>query len=485
MASYKSAGGVKHATSEFKVLECTLSAERGIKERDLRNFIGEIAVFESLFKPYITVNITLIDDLGLLNEEIQFQGTEKIKLKIMGSEEEQVPNDFEIELRTVSIVRQTKINNKTTGFTINCISDHAYRDALVKISRSYYDQLEDITENILEDYLDVKVAGKGAKGGDKFKLSDYWPDEPSAQGPVKLIVPYISPLDATNWMMERATGLYGGPMFCWCSVWDQKKHQGTVRFGHFPTMIKQISSKTKPDAVTFKGKSPENAKYSFVQSQSAVNQGSTYKANKATIKAYKSDNVENSLEMINQGVTGSQLSNLDPYSGQRMIRHHDLDKLLTAMGGAGTMNTVYDPGDEITVQGETKAPSEFDARYVNTITSYGTYGYAAGYHDVVDQSMLLNKMRKGTIISALYRNAMDVIISGYNFTKEEISCGDPIYVLWHSTKIEDEPSMAGELEERRTGHYIILDIRRDYLSSGSHEVVATIAKIFDDEQGSP
>lgn len=468
-------GDVHEATSEYKILECSITAERGIKKRDLINFIGEVSVYESLFKPYITVNITLIDDLGLLNEEIQFQGTEKVKLKIMGSDQEQCPNEFEIELRSVSIVRQKKVNNKTTGFTINCISDHAYRDALVKISRSYYDQLEDITENILEDYLDVKVE----------KKSDYWPDEPSAQGPVKLILPYISPLDATNWLMERATGLYGGPMFCWASVWDQKDHQGTVRFGHFPTMIKQIASKTQPDATTFKGGSPQNAKYSFVQSQSAVNQGSTYKANKATIKAYKSDGVENSLEMINQGVTGSQMSNLDPYTGQRMIRHHDLGQLLDAMGGAGTMNTVYDDKDNLTVQGETKAPADFDARYVNTITSYGTYGYAAGYHDVVDPSMLLNKMRKGTIISALYRNAMDVVLSGYQFTKEELSCGDPIYVIWHSTKIEDDPSLEGAMEERRTGHYLILDLRRDYLSNGMHECVATIAKIFDDEEGSP
>jgi hypothetical protein len=473
MAGYGK-GDVKEATSEYKILECSLTAERGIKERDLINFIGEVVVFESLFKPYITVNISLIDDLGLLNEEIQFQGTEKVKLKIMGSEQEQVPNEFEIELRAVSIVRQQKINNKTTGFTINCISSHAYRDALVKISRSYYDQLEDIAEKVLDDYLDVKVE----------KKEDYWPGEPSVQGPVKLILPYISPLDATNWLMERATGLYGGPMFCWCSVWDQKKHQGTVRFGHFPTMIKQIISKTQPDAVTFKGKSPQNAKYSFVQSQSAVNQGSTYKANRSTISAYKSDGVENSLEMINQGVTGSQVSNLDPYSNQRMIRHHDLNELLEEMGGGGTMGTVYDPGDKLTVQGETKKPSEFDARYINTITSYGTYGYAAGYHDVVDPSMLLNKMRKGTIISALYRNAMDVIVSGYNFTKEELSCGDPIYVLWHSTKIEDDPSLEGALEERRTGHYLILDLRRDYLSNGRHEVIATIAKIFDDEEGS-
>jgi len=473
MAGYNTAGSVRQATSEYKVRECTISAERGLDiNRNLTNFIGEISVFESLFKPYLTVNIALIDDLGLLNEEIEFQGTEKIKLVIEGSEEEQVPNEFELELRTVSIVKQTKVNNKTTAFVINCISDYAYRDALVKISRSYYDQLEDTVEKILDDYLDVKVN----------KKDDYWPGEPSAQGPVKLILPYISPLDATDWLMERATGLYGGPMFCWCSVWDQKEHQGTVRFGHFPTMIKQILYKTKPDAVRFKGSNPNNAKYSFVQSQSAVNQGSTYKANRFTISGYKSDNVENSLQMINQGVTGSQVSNLDPYANQRMLRHHDLGQLLEAMGGEGTMNTVYDPGDKITVQKETKKPSEFDARYINTITSYGTYGYAAGYHDVVDPSMLLNKVRKSTLISALYRNSMDIIVSGYNFTKEEMSVGDPIYVVWHSTKIEDDPSLEGALEERRTGHYLILDLRRDYLSNGKHEVVATIAKIFDDEE---
>lgn len=465
--------------AEFKLEKALITADRQLGqiadtfELDIRNYIGEISFFESLFKTYLTAKLAVIDDAGIFNEAVQLQGTEYIEFEI---EREGSPM-IKIKMRIVSIVDQQKLNDKTTGFVINLISPHAYNDANVKVSKSYYDQLEDIAETILDDYLDVGV----------IKDGDYYSGEPSVQGPVKLITPYISPLETAEWVMERATGNLGSPFFVWTTVFDQEDDKDQVRFGNWFDIIDNQGPKAQADAATYMapGKSKWNSKRSFGQSGTAADFGDiTDKSNRTNLIAMSAPNVENTLQMINSGSVGAQVANLDPYTGQRMTRHHDLGKFKEEMGGEQGLNTIYDAENMVTVENVKQDPAKFDARYVNTLTSYGTYGYATGYHDVVDQSMLLNKMRKGTLMSVMYRNAIDVVLSGYNFMDpdEGLRAGDIIFVAFQSSRVDDEGPKRQKVDERRTGYYIIMDLRRDFLlDAGKTEAVATISKVIDYE----
>jgi hypothetical protein len=464
--------------AEFKLEKVMITADRELGQiadkypLDIKAYVGEISFFESLFKTYLTAQIAVIDDAGIFNETVQLQGTEYVEFEIHRENNPMI----ELKMRIVSIVKQQKLNDKTTAFVINLISPHAYNDANVKVSKSYYDQLEDITETILNDYLDVDVIRDD---------TDYFSDTPSVQGPVKLITPYISPLETAEWLMERATGALGSPYFVWTTVFDQENEKDKVRFGDWAQIVREQLPKAQADANIYiaGGEGVWETKRSFGQSGGVADQGKiTDKSNRANIISYSSPNVENTLQMINSGAVGAQVSNLDPYANQQMSRHHGLDKFLIDMGG--TFGTTYDGENKVTVENVSQEPAKFNARYVNTLTSYGTYGYAVGYHDVVDQSMLLNKMRKGTLMSAMHRNAMDVVLSGYNFldADEGLKAGDIVFVAWQSASIKDDAPKQSKLDERRTGYYIIMDLRRDFLlDRGTTEAVATISKVMDFE----
>ena len=118
--------------------------------------------------------------------------------------------------------------------------------------------------------------------------------------------------------------------------------------------------------------------------------------------------------MINQGTVGSNISNLDTYTTQKMDRHFSLedylDQLKSAVG-AGAKNllgTAYDDKHKIVIEDQKKTVASFDARYRNLVTSYGTYEWENSYHDVYDQSLLVNKVKKSAVVSMIQKNLISI-----------------------------------------------------------------------------
>ena len=467
-------GGVTQSASEYQFSEVLLNSDRKMKSGgklgitypvNLAAMTGEINFFEDIMKGYVTAKIVVLDDLALLTELVELQGTETIKITIEGVEEQAKRNSFTMEMKVVSVVKQVKTQDRASVFVINAISKHAYADAAVKVSRSYTGQLEDIAEKVLDTYLDVEV--------DRDK--DYFAkEEESVQGRVKVVLPYISPLESVEWLMERATGTEGSPYFAWQTIWDQKKSgKDVMRFGTFKTMLVQ--------GIKEAAANPERK---FVYSIGAVAKEPSAEATRNLIVEFSQDNRENTLSMINQGTVGSNISNLDTYTTQKMDRHFSLedylDQLKSAVG-AGAKNllgTAYDDKHKIVIEDQKKTVASFDARYRNLVTSYGTYEWENSYHDVYDQSLLVNKVKKSAVVSMIQKNLIDVTLSGYNVFDQELSVGDVILLLFDSQNTEDEGALLGKKDERTSGFYLILN-SRNIFNGNKHRTIVTGAKVAD------
>ncbi len=460
-------------TSEYSVQEALLSAERKfIKDEimvttgpyDLRKMIGEINFFESIDRNYITAQIGILDDSGFIANNVELQGTETLKLTI-SSEEGTTPNEIVIELRVVSIVAQSKLNDRATFYNINCISKHAYTDAAVKLSRSYTGQLENITEKVLKDYLGVDV-----KREEDYILAD----EKSAQGKRKLVVPYISPLETADWLMERITDKDGFPWFNWTTVWDQDKTTGkdNIKFGTLGTMINKGIERSE-----------DQRNYTFVRVYSASNRTVTAEGNRNAIVDFDYKSSDNTLMSINEGVIGSMMSSLDTYTSQKQERHFSIEEYITKKvkprlsKSKATLGRIFDEEDKLEIRGLSKSPAEFDARYKNMMTSYGTYEWETGYHDNFDGTELLFKITKSCMREILDKNNIDVTLPGYNFMKEELGAGDVIRLEIPTPQVGDKGQ--ADLDERASGYYLIQKLRHIF-SGETHRVVCTVAKVSDE-----
>ena len=457
---------------EFRIKEMWFGAERhgGTEHVDMKFMTPEISIFESIEKNYITANILVYDDADTFADFLALQGTEKVKMEIDGGEASEIDSMI-LELRVVSLVKQEKIQDRAAIYAINCISKHAYDDANGKLSRSYTGQLEDTAEKILESYLDVGVLKK------KELFSD---EDISVQGEVKVIVPYISPLEAVSWLMERATSPVGSPFYAWATVWDQDGGKDNVRYGTLKTMLEQGIKKVLPEVK----QKAEDGERSFIFNIMAQGRAKTYKAQRAVIQSYTIHDTEDTLRMINKGAIGSTISNIDTYTSAQMKKHFDLEKLISNTLGLGKMDTVLDNKDTVKFNGETKTLSNHDSRYRNLVTSYGTYKWHNSYHDNADPSLLINKMAKTAWTSALVKNRIDVVLGGYQFAKNKIAAGDVIRLVFPVNRVSDDSpdgtDYAKKIDERKTGFYLILGIRRMWIGE-QHSVVCDCTRVAPQE----
>ena len=468
--------------SEYIVKEALLDAERDFSKPnpygtpvDIYGMIAEVSIHESLLKPYLTVNIVIIDSQDVISSIVNLQGTEKLKLTMSTNfGEDDLEKEFTLNLRLVSIVAENKVNDYAQSYHINCISEYAYDNANVQISRSYKGQLEDIAENILDDYLSVGVD----------RDEQYWEGE-TIQGRLKLIVPYLSPLETVSWLSERGCKYDAAPVYMWSTVWNSGD-EPKVNLGDLSTMSVQGALKVKPD---LKVKGPEQNR-SFVYYQSSPNSQDivTSKANKGIIKEIGStSSSSDTLKMINRGMIGSRLSSLDTYTTQKIDRHFNVEEFLdfyrsnVGLSAKSEQNLPkrFDEQDLVTVQGQKKSPAELDARHRNLVTSYGTYEWENSYHDVPDPTEAMNKVRKGVLRSMINKDTIDVTLPGHNFMTEEMGSGDVIRLTIPRTFTDDE---AADLKSAQgSGFYLILALRHVFIGN-THSVVATCGKIQDDPE---
>ena len=472
-------------SSEYIVSKALLDADREFegenpygKPIDIYGMIAEVSIFESIEKAYLTASIVVVDTQKVISDIVNMQGTEKLTLTMSTDEhgEGSVNQEFTLNLRVVSIIDEKKTNDYTMVYVLNCVSEHAFNDANVQLSRSYKGQLEDIAEKVLEDYLDVKVD----------RDPSYWEGQ-TIQGRLKLIVPYLSPLDTVSWLTERGCKDDTSPIFMWQTVWDDG-NETKVRLGDFATMASFGSEDVNEDAA----QPAIDWNRSFVYSSYGPNNtdlGETVrepgtKENRTMVVELGSGNTTNSdtLKMINEGAVGSRLVTLDTYTTQKFDRHFNLeeflkyyrDNALTPL--SNIFSDAFDPDHKVKVGKETKSPAEFDGRGRNLVTSYGTYEWENSYHDVPDPTAAMNKVRKGVVKNLMYRDLINVTVPGYSFMIEKLGAGDCIGLRLPESFTDDE---GGEqISEPHTGVYMVLALRHVFVSN-THRVVATCCKIED------
>jgi len=429
-------------------------------EVELKEAISEFNIFENLDKTYLTASMLIGDDMGLMSD-IQIKGDEGVKIIIAKNPKlgDSSPY-FRLDFKVVSILREEKTADRSEVYSINLISKHGYDNSVAKLSKSFTGKLEKISENILENYLDVRLSMD----------EKYVGREGSEQEVVKVLLPYISPLESVEWLTERATDRWGTPFFIWASIWGQGMSPSTtLRLGNFMTMVQEGINNLPP---------PGNLDFIYSQVSTNENSPEGYQGAKRIIKNIEFSNIENTLKMVQEGAVGSVISNLDTYTSQDVSKHFDLKEFLQSLNGGEEngkiLGSVYDQKDEIKLGGETLSTSEWPARQRSTVSSYGTYANVNSIHEAIDESALLNKVRPLSIRSMLSRNMLEINIDGIGLLEDRLSVGDIIRIRFLTSDTERDAEINEGTE--RSGYYLIQNCRHIFTRE-RHNAVLFVSKI--------
>lgn len=437
--------------SQHKIVEATIAAERfggfDINTLDVRSLIAELNIFESLDKPYLTGTVVILDDKALF-DSIQFQGTERFRVK-MASQDDELNVVFERTFVMTGIERSRKANAnaKSSVYVFTLLDEHAFVGRINKVSKSYRGSLETIIAKIAANEFkkDIDVS--------------YSTGAPSIQTNINCIIPNMTALESITWLTKRATTQTGSSFFTYASM-----HDDNIRIGNLDIMLQQDAFNRKIP-YTY---NPSNV--SQAESQSELEK--TF-----TIKGITTSKLSNTLQLIENGSVTASYSNTNLNTGQIFSQRYSIRKQLETLQNNGIIGQNQNVFDGEFFVGD-KQIDLYDAKRYHTVSSTGTYGRNKSYHDETDETKFRKKIEGRAIKNHLFKNMLNVAVDGVGFIISKAGVGDIVRlnVVNDNTLVNDIQDESEVLDKRMSGDFLIYDTRHTF-SGTQHTVSMNVGKL--------
>ena len=440
------------ASSKFSIIEATIIFTRTTGadiEVDVKPSVLEFRTYENITKAYVDASIVFVDDFGL-RDSLTAQGTERIRI-VIGN-----PNDPE-ELSISKTFFFAKITDSKKEaergeiLAIDLVEEHVFINAVKSISRSFSSNIETIIETLMFNEL-----------GKEVERSDF---TNSAQGTRKIVVPYMSPLEAVNWIKDRATTKLGSPIYLRASLFSNK-----LLLSDFDSLMQREAINAKfPFRYTIAGKSTDQEELRPY----------------FEIIDYKELDANDLMMQYEEGNIGSYFATLDAGTGIESGKHVSVREIIDEFYvnniiSAESVQSLY---DDTLIIGD-KLSDDYDALHIFQVTSSNTYNQFLSYHDETvlldDQDRIIEsklKVRNKIIRAMIKKNMLDVGLDGRLFLEANINTGTKLRMIFlNSNSQADTLDVNNQIDKRKSGDYFILAI--SHLFTGEkHNVVVRLSKL--------
>lgn len=185
------ADGVQ-AAGDIRIKECVI-IRNDFAEIDVKAYIGELNIFEDVFKNGLYGNLLMIDASNL-TQNFPIVGDEYIRLRL------QTPGMTDEIYRTFKVYsitdRMMLRDTNTQSYILHFVSTEVFLDLLSPVYSTFEGKISDVVEKIWRQYLQTTRTG----GEDTTALIINNPTENS----VKFTSPGWSPMHCLNWLAGKA-----------------------------------------------------------------------------------------------------------------------------------------------------------------------------------------------------------------------------------------------------------------------------------------
>jgi hypothetical protein len=170
-------------------------------ELDITTVIAQLNIYENLGKCGLAGRILVVDSANMF-AQLQITGVEKIIIDMNAILNPENNINIKREFMLTAVLAKEIVNDSTITYLFELQEPHTFKGKIQKISKSYSGTPSQIIKNIVSGFLDKTV-------------NVY--SEP-AQAVMSVIIPYITPLSATKWILKRATDIKGFPYFLYATL---------------------------------------------------------------------------------------------------------------------------------------------------------------------------------------------------------------------------------------------------------------------------
>ena len=442
--------------SGFLLKSVLLVSERLAESVELNRIVTDVEVFEHIEKPYLTGRIMLIDDSSFY-ENADIQGTERIQLTIVSSEEDSTPIVKTFFVAKVEKIQKVQDNAQT--LMIHLVEDIFYLSSLKNVNRHYTGSRSNIIGKIAQNFLNKRVF---LTGKDKSVI--------------EVIVPNLHPLEAMMWLNKKAVNSRGYPFYLYSTfVGDE------LRMENLGDILQRPALNAGEDDAAFS--------ISSLKAQDTMN----VTAQRRIIENHQINSQENLLDLIREGLISSKFEYIDTLTEDtRSIDYNSRTSLFKNLLNDGVLNEKQkNPQVDFAELIEDKTIDKFrpltctyiggsmafrDSDTAEGFTpftynawnnSYGEYKTAADYKLNVISS---------TMDAILKKNPLIINLNGLEFIKGDAhrTIGNNISIAVQSTHDQADD----KVDRKKSGDYLIYSVRHMFKKTvDKYDVVMNCVKI--------
>ena len=239
--------------SAFRISSIVLTNAYG-KTADIKAFVTQTTITESIYTYSLVATIEVRDTINLF-EEFRISGQEKVEITFYkrdrGSKDTtKIKKTFYIsEIPTFG-----KIKDALQAYQFTCVSEHAFYNHVVSISRTSSGSISKQISKIMTG--DLRYSGIVESDSD-------------SKGNVKLIIPNLKPFSAINWLLRHAYSDTGSPMYAFESLngFNIKSYKSLAEQSSIGTYKFNFLQETNPGTP----EGYEEAKYKILSMSSDLN----------------------------------------------------------------------------------------------------------------------------------------------------------------------------------------------------------------------
>jgi len=439
----------KHYVIEQALLTADRSASSVI---DISQVIIELNIFESIELPYLTGLVMINDAVDLLNR-VGFTGTERLEIKLS-----QPNSSFTLIKKFVveRIEKSEKINDQQEVLLLRIIEEHAYNSALIRFSKAYTGKPEKIIEKMLADQLKMPLRNNSTE---------------TSQMDMKVVVPYMTPLQACEWLRVRATTINGSPYFLYSSINDKD-----LVLNDLDTILLEGSWNTAIDKP-----------FTYSQRNSSLfNQNQNINRQAYVIESYTYGNTEDTLALARQGIFGAQYYFTDLSSGVTEQQHFDIRKVVSKLETSQVLQGSKTLAIDIDYVVNNQQINNVNSAHVHQIVANGSYPDYFNYYEEgaggVTKYML--NAANVSLRHLLFKNSIQLKVPGAAFlTGSNKSIGKMFEVNIFNSDISLQNNAGVTMEDmkdkKKSGDYLVYAARHVF-SLGKHTVMIDAVKLTSD-----
>ena len=402
-------------------------------EADIKRLISSFQIFEHIDKPYLTAEIVFADTNNIV-QDIDFQGGEKLTLSIAQIEEINEGSYITKEFLIDRIEKIVKIDEAADSVMLHCVEYHMFKSSLQNISRSYTGRPSSIISKIMSEYLDKELLVIGDELIDNLKV----------------IIPNLNPLEASNWLKTRALSQSGMPYYLYSVL-------GTENL-----IMRDLGSMLEDEVI--------NTAAPFIYAPSmSINPSNNIKF--YNILDFKIADTENLHSLIDQGFVGAEYYFYNtmtavPYRVKFDVEDVFKDLANNNLLGGRNERYVYAPEYKL----NDKNISTYNARSITQISQSGAYVNGLqnfkSYHDDDTSGSHKKKIIAGSLKSFLSKSPIQITVRGREFLTgdENYTIGKVIRILFIDNESSAQGSDILKFDTKKSGDYVIVSAKHAFES---------------------